>query len=166
MSQEAGHRRPEYALDHTGFRIRLGRVCSLDIYEIKDSELDLLEKGPPATIQLNFAIFLFSTAFTTIACLATATFSSDLAKTFFAIVSVVGVLMGSYLLLCWKRTRSSICELCERIRDRIPKDESLKNGSSEPCDSLSTEQHGPATDAASNEDSGGMLRTPFLTRSK
>ena len=45
-------------------KVRRGKVESVDLYEIKDSELDVLEQGTPATLQLNFAIFLFSTAFT------------------------------------------------------------------------------------------------------
>ena len=39
-------------------KIRRGRVSSVDLYEIKDSELDQLEAGSPATLQLNFSIFL------------------------------------------------------------------------------------------------------------
>lgn len=38
-------------------KVRRGKVESVDLYEIKDSELDILEQGTPATLQLNFAIF-------------------------------------------------------------------------------------------------------------
>ena len=40
--------------------VRRGRVDSVDLYEVKENELELLEKGAPATLQLNFAIFLYS----------------------------------------------------------------------------------------------------------
>ena len=55
--------------DSTPLRVRRGRVESVDLYEIKDTELDTLEKGTPADLQLNFAIFLLSLAFSAIASL-------------------------------------------------------------------------------------------------
>ena len=54
--------------------IRRGRVDSLNIYEVKEHELELLEKGSAGTLQFNFAIFLFSIALTCIIALATADF--------------------------------------------------------------------------------------------
>ena len=44
--------------------IRRGSVDFIDVYEVKESELDLLEKGSPATLDLNFAISLFTIAIT------------------------------------------------------------------------------------------------------
>ena len=40
--------------------IRRDRVEALNIYEVKEHELELLEKGAAGTLQFNFAIFLFS----------------------------------------------------------------------------------------------------------
>jgi len=45
------------SLDDSKLRVRRGRVESVDLYEIKDTELDELEKGTPAELQLNFAVF-------------------------------------------------------------------------------------------------------------
>jgi hypothetical protein len=101
-------------------KIRRGRVESVDLYEIKDSELDLLEKGSPAELQLNFSIFLFSTAFAAISSLATANFENTKVESIFTMVSVVGVLGGIYLALSWWKTRITIKELCQKIRERIP----------------------------------------------
>ena len=72
-------------------RIRRGRVDSVDLYEIKDSELDVLEKGSPADLQLNFAIFLLSIAASTITSLYTATFASATVQNVFTLVSIVGI---------------------------------------------------------------------------
>lgn len=110
---------PSPTTDSNPLKIRRGRVASVDLYEVKDSELDLLEKGSPATIQLNFAVFLLSLAFSSIAALCTATFKWSLAQTAFLLVAVVGILMGAYLLMCWKKTRTSITEVVRAIRDRI-----------------------------------------------
>lgn len=108
--------------DGTSLKVRRGRVESVDLYEIKDTELDTLEKGTPADLQLNFAVFLLSLAFSAIASLATATFQNNTVETLFVIVSVVGVLLGIYLMIAWWRTRSEVKDLCKRIRQRIPPD--------------------------------------------
>ena len=99
--------------------VRRGRVESVDLYEIKDSELDVLEKGTPADIQLNFAIFLLSIAFSAICSLATATFPDSMTKTTFIVVSVIGILLGLYLLIAWWKSRTSLKALCRKIRERI-----------------------------------------------
>ena len=106
----------------TTVRIRRGRVDSVDLYEIKDSELDQLEKGSPADLQLNFGVFVLSLAFAAICSLATATFTNATVHELFLIVAVGGTLAGLYLLISWFRNRVSNRELCERIRKRIPPD--------------------------------------------
>jgi len=100
-------------------RIRRGRVESVDLYEIKDSELELFRKGSPADLQLNFAIFLLSLAFTSIAALYAATFPDKNVHTTFIVVAVVGVLGGAYLLIAWGINRTSLTSVCDGIRQRI-----------------------------------------------
>lgn len=112
-----GHNSP--LSDEKQLVVRRGRVDSVDLYEVKENELDLLEKGSPATLQLNFAIFLFSIALTAIVALATTTFKWPIVETIFTFVAVVGVLLGSYLIISWWRTRSSILEVIETIKNRI-----------------------------------------------
>jgi len=110
---------PDTATESTPLRVRRGRVASVDLYEVKDSELDILEKGSPSSIQLNFAIFLLSLAFSCIVSLCTATFKSDVVQTVFVVVAVIGVLLGFYLLISWWRTRTSITAVVKGIRERI-----------------------------------------------
>ena len=99
--------------------IRRGRVDSLDIYEVKEHELEQLEKGIAGTLQFNFAIFLFSIALTCIAALATADFKWDIVRSIFVFTTVVGLIVGSYLMLNWWRTRTSLKEVVSVIRSRI-----------------------------------------------
>jgi hypothetical protein len=86
---------------------------------IKDSELDIFERGSPSDLQLNFAIFLFSMAATGFAALVTGTFPNDSIRTGFIVAVVVGLLLGSYLLFAWFRNRRSSQEMCALIRQRI-----------------------------------------------
>jgi hypothetical protein len=102
--------------------VRRGRVQSVDLYEIKDTELDVLEKGSPADLQLNFAVFLLSLAANGICTLATATFTTSAVQTLFMIATVVGLIGGTYLIVSWWRNRISLTDLCARIRSRIPPD--------------------------------------------
>lgn len=105
--------------DYKPPRIRRGRVESVEIYEIKDSELEILEHGTPADIQLNWAVFLLSIAFTCIAALVTADFKYPTARTTFIFIAVVGILGGIYLGMNWHRGKSSTRKVCLRIRERI-----------------------------------------------
>lgn len=89
---------PQYsAADDKPLRVRRGRVESVDLYEIKDNELELFRKGSPADLQLNFAIFLLSLAFSAIGTLSTATFANATVHTTYIVIAVVGVLLGIYL---------------------------------------------------------------------
>jgi len=98
-------------------------VDSVDLYEIKDSELDLLEQGSPATLCLNFAIFLLSLAFSALGTLATATtFRHPLVETILVVIMVVGFVVGLFLLLMWRRDRKSVTVVCWSIRRRITAD--------------------------------------------
>ena len=110
---------PSNATNSNPLRVRRGRVESVDLYEVKDSELDLLEKGAPSTIQLNFSVFLLSLAFSGILALCTANFKWEIVKTAFVFIVVVGILLGTYLLISWWRTRTSITAVVRRIRIRL-----------------------------------------------
>ena len=108
--------------EQTPFRVRRGRVDSVDLFEVKENELDILENGSSSELQLNFAIFLISLAFSSICSLATSTFKYPVVQTIFLLVSVVGILGGSYLIILWRKTRTSVSDICKKIRERIPKD--------------------------------------------
>ena len=105
--------------DNKPLLVRRGRVESVDLYEIKDTELELFEKGSPADLQLNFSIFLLSTAFSSIVALFTATFANSTVHIVFVVVAVVGVLIGGYLLIAWSRNRTSARAACAIVRRRI-----------------------------------------------
>lgn len=103
-------------------RVRRGRVDSVDLFEIKEHELELLENGEPTGIHLNFAIFLFSIAISCILSLATATFNSERIENVFLFTSIIGLLGSLYLFILWWRGRKSIKSIISKIRNRIPSD--------------------------------------------
>lgn len=103
-------------------RVRRGRVDSVDLYEIKENELEILEKGEPFSVYLNFSIFLLSAAITGIVALCTATFKNDITKYSFLFVSILGIIIGLLLLILWYRGRKSVKSIFKKIRERIPPD--------------------------------------------
>jgi len=101
-------------------RIRRGRVDSVCLYEVKENELEILEKGEPTSLQLNFSISLLSIAFTSMSALCTATFDSPLIQIIFLLVAIIGILFGVYFLLLWWKGRKPIKMVIQTIKNRIP----------------------------------------------
>jgi len=106
--------------DEKTLRVRRGRVDSVDLYEVKENELDILEKGESDGIFLNFSISLISLATTGITALATATFINRTVENTFLFVSIVGITGGILLLILWYRGRKSIKSVITKIKNRIP----------------------------------------------
>lgn len=103
-------------------RVRRGRVDSVDLFEVKENELELLENGEPTSLQLNFAIFLLSLAFSGVLTLCSATFAQPILQNTFLFVSIVGAIVGLYLLLMWWKGRKSIKKVIQVIKNRIQPD--------------------------------------------
>ena len=80
-------------------RVRRSRVDSVDLYELKENELELLENGEPTGIYLNFSIFLLSIAVSSLLTLGTATFSSSRKENFFLFLCIIGFIGGLLLLI-------------------------------------------------------------------
>ncbi len=107
--------------------VRRGKVDSVDLFEVKEHELEILENGGSDTnssIYLNFSIFLLSISVSsTFSIWATEKFSAPIYQILLLIITVVGFLMGGFLLLLWrnkrKKERSSIKAIVKTIRDRI-----------------------------------------------
>ena len=105
--------------DERTVRVNVGKVESVDLYEIKDSELELLEKGSLVSLDFTFAIFLFSIAFTSIAALATSDFKTQTLASIFLFVSIIGIIGGVYLIIRWWLSRTPLKEVVLTIKNRI-----------------------------------------------
>jgi hypothetical protein len=103
--------------------IRRARFEQLTIYDVTDSELDILEKGSPESLYLNFAIFLLSMAISFFIALITTEVKSLTTFIVLVILSIIGLLGGAFLFLLWSRDRSSVSRCIKAIRDRLPPEE-------------------------------------------
>lgn len=101
--------------------VRRARVGSVDLYEIKDSELDTLASGSPATLELTFGITLLSIAFTTLGTIvSTEKFKNDTIKLIFVLTTIVGFVLSPYFFARWFLAKSSIKKLVSQIKSRMP----------------------------------------------
>ena len=123
-------------------KVRRGRVDSVDLFEVKENELEILEHGEPTGIYLNFGIFLLSIALTGISALCTATFSNTLTQNSFLFVSIIGVLGGVFLMVLWWRGRKSIRSVIAKIRNRIPP-EAVDDGGDDDVEPVENDQNIP-----------------------
>ena len=102
--------------------IRRARYQRLTIYELEESELQMLENGCPDSMLLAISIALFTFAATLTVTLLTATFASNAVETAVITATVVGYVAGGILVAIWYRTRSAVTKCVEAIRDRLPPD--------------------------------------------
>lgn len=100
--------------------IRRARLDRLTIYDVSESELEILERGSPNSIYLNFAIFLLSIAVSLTVALLTTTTTSTSIFIIFIVCTVVGYVGGILLLILWRRNRSSVSDCIAIIRKRLP----------------------------------------------
>ena len=99
--------------------IRRGAVECLDLYEVTDHELGVLEQGSPATLFLNFSIFLFSCGLTFLVTITTTKIDSVQLYLTYTSCAIIGIMGGILLFSLWLRTRKSVKTLCIKIRNRI-----------------------------------------------
>ena len=103
-----------------GPTIQRGRLDTLTIYDVSESELDTLERGSPDSLFLNLAIFVLSVAISFSITLATTDVSSTRLFCVFVILTVVGYLAGATFGLLWWTSHKSVKSVVKRIRERVP----------------------------------------------
>jgi hypothetical protein len=106
--------------------IRRGRIDVINLFEISEHELAIIEGGGSAGLFLNFSIFLLSIGLTGVTALSTATFKNSFIEIFFLIISIVGFLLGFFLLLLWWRHKESLKTIFTKIKNRMSSDDQNK----------------------------------------
>lgn len=109
---------PKLDIADEGCKVVRKKVTSVILYEVKENELDVLEKGRQSDIFLNFSIFCYSTMLTCIASLFTSTFDNEFYKIAFFCVTVIGAILGTILLILWWKGKDSVKDIIKTIRAR------------------------------------------------
>lgn len=105
--------------DESQPKIKRARVDSLNLYEVTDGELELIEKGSPSSIYLNFAVALLSMAVSFLIALLTAKIESLHVFCIFIIICASGFIFGIILFVLWYRNRNDFVQTIKRIKDRL-----------------------------------------------
>lgn len=100
-------------------RIVRGRVDSLSLYEITDHELDMLEKGSPGSLHLNFGIFLLSVGTSFLITLLSTDIQSNRIFTIFIVLCSLGIVGGTFLIFLWYRMKGDVADIVSKIKKRI-----------------------------------------------
>jgi hypothetical protein len=87
---------------------------------IQESELDVLERGAPESLHLNFALALLPVALTLLVSLQTATIASERVYVGYLVAFWATLVQGLISLGRWWRDRRTSRQLFETIRSRMP----------------------------------------------
>jgi len=103
--------------------IRRGKVGSVDLYEVKESELDILEKGQIADVYFNFSIFFLSLIVSCLTTLATTEkFSKPIFENVFLFTLVISVFASVVFFILWIVNKRGVGRVIRTIKSRIPPD--------------------------------------------
>ena len=105
--------------------VHRAKMDSITVYDVAESELQDLERGGPANLFLNFAIFLVSTAVSFLVALFATEIKSTKTFCVFVIIAIIGLVGGAILLFIWKRSRETTFVIIKRIKDRVPKEDTI-----------------------------------------
>ncbi len=100
--------------------IRRARLDNLTIYEISDGELNIIEKGSPDSIYLTISVALITSAASFLGSLILTDIKSIAVLFAFISIVVVGLVLGTILLILWKRSSNSVADCVATIRRRLP----------------------------------------------
>lgn len=104
---------------HKDIDVRRGKFDSLSLYEVTDYELEILERGSPSSLLLNFAILGFSVGVSFLISLLTLEFTSVYTFAFFLTFSLVGLFSSVVLIFIWWKIRANSISVCAKIKNRL-----------------------------------------------
>ncbi|HXB96502.1 MAG TPA: hypothetical protein VNZ54_00525 [bacterium] len=96
-----------------------GKVDTLVLYEVREDELDVFEKGSPSSIYFSLGLFFISVGLSFLITLQTIDIPEGKKYTTFLVVTICGLAIGSVLLFLWWKTGDSSKDLCKKIRARV-----------------------------------------------
>lgn len=102
-------------------RVRRGKVDAVVLYEVREDELESLERGGISTIQISLSSSLITLAVAFTIALLTSDFKPELGivKYLFGIAAFSGFVLGVYFGVVAYLTKSSVKKIGETIRERL-----------------------------------------------
>jgi hypothetical protein len=105
--------------DNDRIEVRLHRLTHLDVYHVKEDELDKIEaEAGGVGTDLQFATAAITAGLSFVAILLATPIPSSRTYTVFVVITVMGFALGLYCGVRWWRQSSSLKRTLQRIRDR------------------------------------------------
>ena len=105
--------------NEASIQVNKGKVDSINIYEITESELETLESASPTGILFDIGLACVSVAISLTVTLATTKIENDRTYYSFLIFTIIGYLAFGAFLVIWLVTRKSVKKITKEIRNRI-----------------------------------------------
>lgn len=105
--------------NESSINIKRGKCDSLNIYEVTEWELEIIKRGSPNSIFLNFSIALLSLAISFLTTLITVNIESDRIFYIFVILCTIGFIVWIILLILWIIAENDFKKTIKKIEERI-----------------------------------------------
>ena len=100
--------------------VKRAKHGSVVLYEVREDELETLERGSAGIIQLNFAIFIYTIALTSlVVLLTTEKYKWEGVQNIFWVGLITGLVMGTYFMIQWIHSKKSVSKVASDIRNRL-----------------------------------------------
>lgn len=104
--------------------VNRGKIESITIYEVYESELEVFESGAPSSIFLNFTTFFEGIFLSFLPVLLTVSFDFSKYKDFiafliFCIIDIVTFFLTVIMFIIWLRKRKDLKHIITGIKERI-----------------------------------------------
>jgi hypothetical protein len=109
--------------------VRVAPLGELKIYPITEAELDELEKGSPASLHLNFALFFWGIALSLFGTLIATSIQATRVFVVFVIFFCGTFIAACIFSILWFINHRSSGSLARRIRERMPPPQGIQEQS-------------------------------------
>lgn len=96
-----------------------GKLGEVRIYDVTESELDILERGSPNSIFLNFALVLIPTGLSFLIALNDSAVEEDHTFILYTLIVIISFVGGTVLLALWLKCRNVHTDTVNKIRSRM-----------------------------------------------
>ncbi len=103
----------------SGVKINRGKLGSISLYEVTEDELNLLERGSPASTYLNFSIGLLSVGISFFLSIFSTKIDDIKIYVVFWVIALVTTIAGIVLFVVWRQANKSTENVIQRIKNRL-----------------------------------------------
>ena len=103
----------------SGVKINRGKLGSISLYEVTENELNLLERGSPASTYLNFSIGLSSVGISFLISIFSTKIENIKIYVVFWVVTLITIIAGVVLFVVWRQANKATENVIQRIKNRM-----------------------------------------------